>query len=69
MLHWGETVDNVTSYLWADGGDLVIAFQFWRPTHPFPEEVGRTLVARIPADEFATVLTGAADFLEAEPPR
>ena len=69
LLHWGETVDNVIPYLWADGDDLVIAFRFWRPTHPFPEELGRTFVARIPADEFATVLTEAADFLEADLPR
>lgn len=69
LLHWGETVDNVISYLWADGDDLVIAFRFWRPTHPFPEELGQTFVARIPADEFATVLTEAADFMAADLPR
>lgn len=69
LLHWGETVDNVLSYVYADGSEVVIVFQFWRPAHPFPEQLGQTFVARIPADEFVTVLTEAATFLEAELPR
>jgi hypothetical protein len=66
LMHWGETVDNVTSYVYQDDGDLVIVFRFWRATHPFPEDVGKVFVARVPPDEFVTVLVEAADLLEAE---
>ncbi|WP_343446321.1 hypothetical protein [Micromonospora schwarzwaldensis] len=47
-------------------GDLVIVFAFWRPTHPFPEDLGRVFVARIPPDAFATTLEEAADPLDAK---
>jgi hypothetical protein len=66
LLHWGETVDNVTSYVYSDGGDLVIVFGYWRATHPFPEDLGKIFVARVPADEFVAVLDEAADHLQAE---
>ena len=66
LMHWGETVDNVTSYAYLDGDDLVIVFSHWRADHPFPEDLGKVFVARIPADEFAAVLDEAADLLDAE---
>lgn len=66
LMHWGETVDNVSSCTYLDGDDLVIAFEFWRASHPFPEDLGKVFVARIPADEFAEVLEQAAEVLDAE---
>jgi hypothetical protein len=66
LMHWGETVDNVTSYAYLDGDDLVIVFSHWRAEHPFPEDWGKVFVARIPAAEFAAVLDEAADLLDAE---
>ncbi len=66
LLHWGETVDNVGSYVYADGDDLVIVFGFWRATHPFPEDLGKVFVARVPSDEFVAVIEEAADLLDAE---
>lgn len=66
LLHWGPTVDNVRSYVYRDGDDLVIVFAYWRAHHPFPEDLGKVFVAGIPADEFAGVLEEAADFLDAE---
>lgn len=66
LLHWGETVDNVTSYAYLDGDDLMIVFSYWRAEHPFPEDLGKVFVARIPADEFTAVLDQAADLLDAE---
>jgi hypothetical protein len=66
LMHWGETVDNVTSYVYLDGDDLVIVFGYWRTTHPFPEELGQAFVAKIPPEEFAVVLEQAADLLDAE---
>lgn len=65
LLHWGETVDNVTSYAYLDGDDLVIAFGYWRAEHPFPEDLGKVFVARLPADEFSIILEQAADLLDA----
>ena len=66
LLHWGETVDNVTSYVFMDGDDLMIVFGFWREHHPFPADLGKVFVARIPPDEFADVLEQAADLLDAD---
>jgi hypothetical protein len=66
LMHWGETVDNVSSYVYLDGDDLVIVFDFWREWHRFPEDLGKVFVARIPPDEFATILEDAADLLDAE---
>lgn len=66
LMHWGETVDNVTSYVYLDGDELVIVFSFWRASHPFPEDLGKIFVARIPQDEFASVLEQSADLLDAE---
>ena len=66
LMHWGETVDNVTSYVYADGDDLVIVFGFWRATHPHPDELGKVFVARLAADEFAAILEQAADLLASE---
>ena len=64
FLRWNETVDNVSTFAYLDG-DLVIMFEFWRPTHPFPEELGRIFVARLPPAEFTAVVEEAADFLDA----
>lgn len=66
LLHWGETVDNVTSYAYLDGDDLVIVFGYWRATHPVPEDLGQVFVARLPPDEFVAILERAADLLDAE---
>jgi hypothetical protein len=64
LMHWGPNTDNLTSYVHLDGDDLVILFSFWRRDHPFPEDLGRIFVARVPADEFATVLEQAAGELD-----
>jgi hypothetical protein len=66
LLHWGETVDNVTSYVYLDGGELMIVFGYWRAWHRFPEDLGKVFVARVPPDEFVAVLEEAADLLDAE---
>jgi hypothetical protein len=66
LLHWGETLDNVSSYVYLDGGELVIVFSFTRELHPFPEDRGKVFVARVRPDEFVTVLEEAADLLDAE---
>lgn len=64
-MGWGETVDNVSRYAYLDD-DLVIIFAFWRPKHPFPEDLGKVFVARIPPDEFAATLEKAAELMDAE---
>jgi hypothetical protein len=65
FMGWGETVDNVSCYAYLDD-DLVIVFAFWRATHPFPEDLGKVFVARIPPDEFAATLEESADLIDAE---
>ncbi|MEU1680685.1 hypothetical protein ABZ422_16535 [Micromonospora zamorensis] len=73
FMQWGETVDNLSKYAYLDD-DLVIVFQFWRATHPFPKDLGKVFVAKIPPDEFVATVEEAADLLDAEfvavdPPR
>jgi hypothetical protein len=63
FMHWGETVDNVSSYAYLED-DLVIVFAFWRAAHPFPADLGQVFVARIPPDEFAATLDEAANLLD-----
>ncbi|WBB69045.1 hypothetical protein [Micromonospora sp. WMMD812] len=64
FMQWGETVDNVSKYAYLDD-DLVIVFAFWRASHPFPEDLGKVFVARIPPDEFAATVEQAAELLDA----
>jgi hypothetical protein len=64
FMRWSETVDNVSVYAYLDG-DLVIVFQFWRASHPFPEDLGQVFVARIPPDEFVAIVEEAAGLLDA----
>ncbi|MBO3743981.1 hypothetical protein [Actinoplanes flavus] len=61
-MRWDPINDNVTSYSYLDGDELVIVFGFWRETHPFPDDLGKVFVAKIPPDEFADVVDGAANF-------
>ena len=51
FMDWGPTTDNVASYLFRRGADAVITFEFWRPTHPRPDELGRVFVAELPERE------------------
>nr|WP_231956832.1 MULTISPECIES: hypothetical protein [unclassified Actinoplanes] len=66
LMHWGENVDNVTSYAYLDADDLVIVFSHRRAEHHPAGGPDKVSVTRIPADEFATVLDEAADLLDAE---
>ncbi|SCL22349.1 hypothetical protein GA0074692_1378 [Micromonospora pallida] len=73
FLQWGETVDNVSMYAYLDD-DLVILFAFWQADHPFPEDLGKVFVARIPPKEFVATVEETADLLDvelvnADPPR
>ncbi|MBV1856652.1 hypothetical protein [Catellatospora tritici] len=62
FMRWSETLDNVSSYAYLDD-DLVIIFAFWRDEHPVPEGGGKVLVAKIPPEQFATIVLTAADLL------
>lgn len=53
---WGPTTDNVTGHLFRVGDRLVIPFEFWRPTHPRPDELGRVFVAELPEAELLRAL-------------
>ncbi|WDZ84579.1 hypothetical protein [Micromonospora cathayae] len=65
FMQWGETVDNVSAYAYLED-ELVILFAFWRASHPFPEDLGKVFVARIPPNEFAATIEESADLLDAE---
>ncbi|TYB37841.1 hypothetical protein FXF50_13030 [Micromonospora sp. AP08] len=64
FMQWGETVDNLSRYAYLED-DLVIVFAFWRAGHPVPGDLGKVFTARIPPDEFASVVEEAADLLDA----
>jgi len=53
---WGPTTDNVTAHVFRAGDRLVIPFEFLRPTHPQPEELGQVFVAELSEAEFVRVL-------------
>jgi hypothetical protein len=59
----GRSLSHCYAYL---DDDLVIIFVFWRAEHPFPDDLGKVFVARIPPDEFAATLQEAADLLDAD---
>jgi hypothetical protein len=64
FLRWGETVDNVSAFAYLDG-DLVIVFEFWRTTQFVAQDQAELFVARIPPDEFATIVEEAAAWMDA----
>jgi hypothetical protein len=64
FMQWGETVDNVSKYAYLED-DLVIVFAFWRASHPFPADLRKIFIARIPPDEFAAIVEEVADLLDA----
>jgi hypothetical protein len=64
FMQWGEMLDNVSMYAHLNG-NLVIVFQFWRASHPFPQDLGKVFLATIPPDDFAAIVEEAADLLEA----
>ncbi|NRQ33583.1 hypothetical protein HII36_17255 [Nonomuraea sp. NN258] len=63
---WGPTTDNVTSFLWRDGGHLVITLEFWREGHllTHPEHAGTVFVAELPVAEFVGILEETVTLLE-----
>jgi hypothetical protein len=64
FLRWSEIVDNVSAFACLDG-ELVLMFEFWRATHPVPDELGKTFVTRIRPDQFSSIAGAAAEFLDA----
>jgi hypothetical protein len=62
---WGPTTDNIRGHLFRSGEQLIIPFEFWRETHPVPDETGRVFVARLPQSEFVEVLEKLVLHLEA----
>jgi len=65
LMHWSEILDNVSTYAYLDD-DLTIIFEFWRETHPTPEDLGRVFVTRIPPDRFVAIIEEATALLATE---
>ena len=61
---WGPTTDNVTAHVFRVGDRLAIPFEFWRPAHPQPEELGKVFVAELPEVELVSVLEQMLTVLE-----
>ena len=64
FMRWSEILDSVSIFAYLDG-DLVVAFRFWRATHPVPEDLGNVFAVRIPLDHFVATVEHAADLLDA----
>lgn len=62
IMRWSEITDGVSVYAWLED-ELVIAFAYWRPTHPEPEDLGKVFVARLSSEQFANTVQRAADWL------
>lgn len=65
FLHWGPTTDNVSAYLFREGGRLTITLAFCRQEHLrlHPERVGAVFVVEIDVEEFVEILRDTVDVL------
>lgn len=63
FLDWGPTTDNVAAFLFLRDRDAIITFEFGRPTHHKPEDLGHVFVAELPERELLRVLHAAASYL------
>jgi hypothetical protein len=63
LLRWGPTTDNLSALLFRRGDHLLITFEFWRETHPNPDERGVIFVAELPESELLDVLEQLRDAL------
>jgi hypothetical protein len=71
FTHWGPATDSVVTFMFRDGGHLLITFEFWRERHlrEHPEHPGRVLVAELPAEELAAILDQLVTVLGQDQPR
>jgi hypothetical protein len=53
---WGPTTDNLVGCLFRVGERVVFTFEFWRESHPVPEERGVLFVTNLLETEFVGVL-------------
>lgn len=60
---WGPTTDNVTGNLFRRERDVIFTFEFWRPTHHIPADLGRVFVAELPEQELLLVMHEAVSYL------
>ena len=63
FFDWAETTDNFHSYLFRGHDDVALTFEFWRPSHHKPADIGRVFVVGLKEREFLWVLQGAVSFL------
>lgn len=48
FLDWGPTTDNLLALLFRRGPVAIVTVEFWRQTHPRPDELGQVFVAELP---------------------
>lgn len=56
FMNWGPTTDNLCALLFRRGADAIITFEFCRPPHPRPDELGQVFVAEALEREVLRVL-------------
>lgn len=61
-----EITDNVLGYLFRKGSSLVFTFEFWRETHPHPEDVGKVFAVELSESELLSVFEGLLKALNRE---
>jgi len=63
FMDWGPTTDNVLSFIFSRGTDMLITFEFLRETHPRSEEIGKVFVAEMPERQLLRCLHQAVSVL------
>jgi uncharacterized protein (TIGR02996 family) len=63
-LQCGPTTDNLSSYLFGAGEDVILTFAFWRLEHPRPHELGQVFVVRMPERELSDRLRQVIEILD-----
>ena len=54
--NWGPTTDNILGYLFREGENFTMTFEFWRQEHPVVEERKVVFLAEFPMQELVGVL-------------
>jgi hypothetical protein len=65
-LNWGPTTDNVYALLFRQGQNVILTFEFWRPSHHNPADLGKVFTVELPERELLRVLHMTSVFLRSD---
>jgi hypothetical protein len=63
FMNWGPTTDNLSALLFRRGPTAIITFEFWRESHPRPDELGRVFTCELAERELLRSLHQAVCLL------